>query len=308
MHAVLEQFFSAVSGRDLPIPEEEVEELCDGIVNEYVRRTCGDSPDGRMTYLFRRLRRQVLIFIGAVMEELEQSRFEPYRMELPVGLPDDKGTATPPPVQFELADGSRVLLYGIIDRMDIYRRGGEMFLRVIDYKTGIRTFSYDDIRLGLGVQLLLYLFSAWRSGESDFGRELSGGGELRPAGALYLSLKPGDALSDSPLDVEEAREFMIARIDRSGVVTDDRDVLDAMDRGITGKYTPVSLKADGSYRRCASLATLERFGELEKELREVICRIAEEMRSGFSEPRPLVRHGVDPCEYCAMKPICRNQI
>ena len=306
VHAVLEEFFLAVSGRDLPIPEEEVESICDVIVSDYVRRTCGDAPDGRMAYLFRRLRRQVLVFVSAVMDEMAQSRFEAYRMELPVGMPDDGGKATPPPVEFLLPDGGRVSLHGIIDRMDVYRRGDEVFLRVVDYKTGSRTFSYDDIRHGLGVQLLLYLFSTWRSGGSEFGRELSAGGELRPAGALYLSLKPGDATSDGPLDAASARDLMVSRIDRSGIVTDEHDVLDAMDRGITGKYVPVSLKADGTLRRCASLATLERFGDLEGELKSVICRIAEEMRGGCAEARPLKRHGVDPCEYCGMKCICRH--
>ena len=163
--------------------------------------------------------------------------------------------------------------------------------------------------LGLNVQLLIYLFSAWRAADTRFHRALDGNGksELLPAGALYFNLRPADNTSDRPLSAEEAREITLNSMDRSGIVSDERDVLDAMDRGITGRYVPVSLKADGSYKKSASLATLERFGELYREMESVICRIAAEMKSGKAGAVPLEHHGSVKCDWCAMRHVCRRE-
>lgn len=306
VHALLEQFFTVTAGEKYPLPRERADSICESITEDYIRRTLGEDIDGRLSYLFVRLRRKLSVFLEAIMEELSQSRFEIYRTELPVGIASGKSdAASPPPISFECSDGTDVSLYGVIDRLDLYRADGKTYIRVIDYKTGRRRFSYENVKLGLDVQLLLYLFSAWRSENSSFAREISDG-ELLPAGAMYLSIRPGDPSTDSPVDGEAARELIAKSIERSGIVSDERDVLDAMDRGISGKYVPVTLKADGSYRS-ASLASLERFGELYGELGETVCKIADEMKSGLAAPRPINNAEVDPCAFCSAGEICRRR-
>lgn len=303
VHAILDELLKRITGTDSYPEGAELYALCDEIIKGYLRRTCGEVTDGRMSYLFIRLRRQVLLFAEAVIREASQSRFTTYRTELPMGI--GSGEDSPPAIIFPLEDGGEVSLHGFIDRMDVYKRDGVTYIRVIDYKTGKKHFSYDDVKLGLNVQLLIYLFSAWKAENSSFHRALDGGdGTLEPAGALYFNLRPADVTSDCPLTEEEAREIILDSMERSGVVTDDRDVLDAMDRGITGKYVPVSLRSDGSYKKSASLATLERFGELYRELEGVICRIASEMKRGGAAAKPLEKEKA--CEYCKMRSVCRR--
>ena len=218
----------------------------------------------------------------------------------------DKDETAPEPLEFKLDDGTVVSMYGIVDRMDVLREGDRSYIRVVDYKTGAKKFSLDDVKLGLNIQLLLYLFSAWKAHDSKFAGDIAPDGEILPAGALYFSVRPGDMISDVPLSAEEAREKMIDSIDRSGLVLDDREVLEAMDRGISGRYIPVTLKADGSIKKSASLATLEKFGELYREMEDAVCRIAKEMKSGDAAARPLEHHGSVPCSWCSMKSVCRS--
>ncbi len=309
VHAVLEQFFTVTAGESYPLSRERTEEICDGIIADYMSRTFTDAVDGRVKYLFIRLRRRLFVFLDAIMEEAAQSRFEIYKTELPIGgVRGESDMQSPPPIRFECADGGTVSLYGILDRLDIYKTDGATYIRVIDYKTGEKRFSFEDVRRGLDVQLLLYLFSAWRSKGSGFETSVTDGeGKILPAGAMYLSLKPNDPVSDAPISAEKARELMAGTIVRSGVVTDERDVLDAMDSGISGKYTPVSLKSDGTYKRCASLASLERFGELYAQLEQTVCGIADEMKSGLAAPRPLEGASADVCEYCPAGEICKKK-
>lgn len=309
VHAILERFFYETSRSDTPVSAAEADEICARLTEEYVKALFGheltDERDGRMKYLFVRLRRQVTLFVRAIMEEAEQSRFEEYAAETSLGDADCE--KSPPSITFETEGGARVSLYGRIDRLDVYRRDGETFIRVVDYKTGHASFSYEDVKLGLSVQLLLYLFAAWKSGGSSFEKNIAGDTKLLPAGALYCSVAPGELSSEVPLSAEEAAERVIKSITRSGIVSDDVDVLDAMESGVQGKFIPIKLKADGTPKKCASLASLERFGEMYRELEHTVCRIADEMRSGYSEAKPLERHGRIPCEWCKMKPICRRE-
>ena len=63
------------------------------------------------------------------------------------------------PIKLKLADGSLVSLTGIIDRVNVLKKDGEVYVRVVDYKTGAKEFSVSDAKEGLNLQLLIYLFT-----------------------------------------------------------------------------------------------------------------------------------------------------
>ncbi len=306
VHGVLEDLLKHIGSGD-SIPEgDELEALCDRIIESLVERMGFSVGDGRVGYLIARLRRQVLVFAEAIIREISQSRFKVYGTELPLGMQSTDSSA-PPAVVFKTQDGGEVSLHGYIDRLDVYERDGKTYIRIIDYKTGSKQFSYEDVRIGLNIQLLLYLFAAWRSEGSAFAEAVAGEGEILPAGALYFTVRPADRTHSHALSAEEAREIVLSSVERSGVVTDEVDVLDAMDSGITGKYVPVTKNKDGSLKRSASLATLERFGELYRELEDTVCHIALDMRSGRASATPLEGHGSSPCMWCRMRTVCRRE-
>ena len=53
-------------------------------------------------------------------------------------------------------------------------------LRVVDYKSGKKKFDLANVRMGLDIQMLLYLFALQKEGTEYFGKE------IEPAGVLYL--------------------------------------------------------------------------------------------------------------------------
>ncbi|MBP3293839.1 MAG: PD-(D/E)XK nuclease family protein, partial [Clostridia bacterium] len=298
VHEILEKFF-----RDLPsdtdltsLSREETERRADRAIGDYIRRLARQSgmwdlirlqmedretdavlpsyelkkivPEGirmdaRLEYLFIRLRRSVLVFLEAILREIAQSGFTPAAFELPIGVSSpDEETRAVTPVKFVTEDGYEVVLRGIADRVDIYKaEDGRSYVRVVDYKTGSKTFSLDDVKQGIGVQLLIYLFSVWKSGIPGIAKP----GELLPAGASYFSARPGSGLSESWLTADEARELVIRNIGRSGIFLRDEEILDAMDRGLTGEYVPVKKTKSGEIKSSAALATLEEFGQLYRE-------------------------------------------
>jgi ATP-dependent helicase/nuclease subunit B len=158
------------------------------------------------------------------------------------------------------------------------------------------------VKQGIGIQLLIYLFSVWKSGIPG----IAGPGELLPAGASYFSAKPGSGQSENWLTADEARELVIKTIGRSGIFLADEEVLDAMDRGLSGNYIPVKKNSkSGEIRSTAALATLEEFGQLYRELSDTVSGIAAEITSGIAHAAPKMRGGRLPCEYCSNKMVCR---
>ena len=49
-----------------------------------------------------------------------------------------------------------VVINGMIDRIDSYEDDSGYYIRIIDYKTGNKDFSIQEIKEGSSVQLSLY--------------------------------------------------------------------------------------------------------------------------------------------------------
>ena len=60
-----------------------------------------------------------------------------------------------------------VTVGGTIDRVDVYLGSdGCRYVRVIDYKTGHKSFRLPDVLLGLNMQMLVYLAAWWKAAGS----------------------------------------------------------------------------------------------------------------------------------------------
>lgn len=300
IHEVLERFFAVTRDREYPLPPEETERIADEIIRDYVMALDSRALNGRLRYLFIRLRRNVLCFLESIMEELAESEFKPIAFELPIGIKAD-GKVSLDAISFELDDGSEAVINGVADRVDLYKNKetGTAYIRVMDYKTGSKTFSLEDVRMGLNVQLLLYLFSIWKGNHTA----LTGETEVLPAGAVYFSARPGDVTSEKMLSREEAKDLIKAGITRSGLFLADDAVLSAMDK--SEKYITVKMKS-GKSASAKNLLSLEEFGKLYSELRATVVRIGTEIKAGNAAANPLIRDGRSPCDYCSHYPICRH--
>ncbi len=305
VHAILENFVreSAEAGT-FPVPDDIIISRSERLVSRYVASVCPDTLSSRRDWLFRRIHKSIDLYAHALSEEFAQSRFVPYRFELPVGF--DPSLPVKP---VELSDGGRMFLHGIVDRVDILRENGKVYLRVADYKTGTKKFHKYDVMNGRNVQLLLYLFSLCDCpGNCTFRKELAPGGEeVLPAGAVYFSAKPGSTSHSRMVDGEEAKRIAEENISREGIVLSDRSVIEAMDAEISGRYAPVTLNSDGSYsKRSSSVETLEGFREIENAMTRSLAGIGDRILRGEANSDPQVTKDRDPCEYCSMKAFCRH--
>lgn len=315
IHEVLEKFFSGLTQeqmQNLPLSDDETEKIADEIIEKYVNRLATQglgvedingkiALDGRLAYLFLRLKRHIMVFLKAIMREFAQSEFKPVAFEKPIGI--KSGIE---PLKILTESGVEIVLRGVADRIDEYTdQEGRKFVRIVDYKTGSKTFSIDDIKRGINVQLLIYLFSVCGIQQNEMNKNT----EVLPAGAVYFQAKPSVISKEKlPID-EEAVEIVISKIERSGAILADEDVIKAMDKEMDGKIIKAKLDSTGNLKemqKSTSLLSLEEFGKLEAELEEVIGKIGDRIINGEANAIPMTLNGKKPCEYCENRYICKN--
>jgi len=270
-----------------------VDELCDRYVSQYVHETLNDFCErpARFIYLFRRLTRQVREVVGDMVAELAKSDFVPLDFELNFG---DRSSF--PPIRLGNGDES-LELTGVADRVDGYVRNGKLYLRVVDYKTGRKSFSLSDVWYGLGMQMLLYLFALQRTGKDRYQMEIV------PAGVLYVPARDVLVSASSALSADEILSEKARARRRSGLLLDEEEILQAMERGTQPQYIPVTLRG-GAYSG-DSLASAEQFGQLSRHIDETLRALAQELHSGSVAADPWFRSKSDSaCRFCDYASAC----
>lgn len=296
MHYILENVArEAMAMGGFPaVTEAQVQELADKYVDQYITQELNDFADKspRFIYLFRRLRHTVRQVTADMWRELKDSKFQPIDLELDLQA---EGVLAP-------AEEDETPLSGRADRVDGWVHEGVLYLRITDYKTGVKKFSLSDVCQGVNLQMLLYLFTLEKRGLAHFGAE-----EIRPAGVLYVPARFGTVNAERDVTDEELAELRRTSARRSGLVLSDPAVLEAMEPGEEKRYIPVRLTKAGEYTKASmeSLASLEQFGALSRYIDKTLSDLAAELRAGSVAADPWFKSARDnACQWCEFQEAC----
>lgn len=279
MHYILENTAHEVMTRGgfKKVDDETLERITDKFIAEYVHEKLNDFKEKskRFEYLFRRLTKNVRQVVQDMANELRSSDFVPLSFELDFGK-----TSELPPLRLGEGEDSLVLT-GIADRVDGWLHDGKLYLRVVDYKTGRKSFSLSDVWYGMGLQMLLYLFTLGENGKLLYGHDIV------PAGVLYIPardvmLSSSTDMSDEAIAAERAKQ-----IKRSGLILNDPTVINAMEHSDAPRYIPVKFK-DGTAQGDA-LASAERLGLLAQHIDKTLRSMAAELKHGSIAADPYYR-------------------
>jgi len=297
MHYILENTAIEVRERGgfATVTDEELSVICEGFIAQYVREKLNDFRDKtpRFEYLFRRLTKEVRTVVLDMAAELRVSDFEPLSFELDF----EKETRLPPLIIGEGEDSLR--LTGIADRVDGWVHDGKLYIRVVDYKTGRKAFSLSDVWYGMGLQMLLYLFSLGKNGDKLYGAK-----DIIPAGVLYAPAREVFIPTKTDMSDAEILKERQKSLRRSGLILSDPEVINAMEHGEAPQYIPVKFK--GGEPTGDSLATAERLGLLSEHIQKTLCDMASELRRGSIAADPYYRgQQENACINCDYLSACR---
>ena len=286
VHDVLENVSKQVmkEGGFRTVSLERTMEIAHERMQWYMREKLSDLWDSeRAEYLFRRNFAEVRAVVQQLWEEMSESQFDPEWFELKFG----KGEKMPSVriIGKEMA----AELIGVVDRADIWRNGGRVYVRIVDYKTGKTTFELNKILHGIGLQMLLYLFAMRRSGEHLLDAP------LQCAGVLYFPAKVQRLTVQNKYDskIDEKRRKAERR---SGMILDHEHVLQAMDA--QERFLPEK----------NSRATCEQFRALEEFVFNTVAALADELAEGMVAANPFYAGDMDnACGKCPYQEVCQGK-
>ena len=306
IHAVLESFFNVMIEENKNIAnlsEEEKANLTEKSCRTYIDRELGGGYNSTRTeILIDRIARVAKPIVDGLCDEFANCQFTPVACELHI---DSHTKDTPHSIVYELENKEqRVIIDGYIDRTDTFKLGNDVYVRVVDYKTGIKNFSLDDIEEGENLQMLLYLKAITETNTKEFRDRLGvpDGGKIIPAGIVYVKTSVADITVDHPSD-ELALNEVKSGFERLGASLDDPDSLAAMNP----EYTPMT-KAKKNSPASAITYSHETWEQLNQKMRDVILEITGEITGGHIEAKPneSKKGGFHPCTDCQYKYLCRN--
>ena len=277
VHFVLERIVGIYKKGVADLSENEINSLVDNYINEYLDGISGYRAveTERSRFLVSRISRALKAVVLQLSREFAQSGFEPVACELKIG---NGGNIPELKIPFDKGD---INIVGSIDRVDEY--GG--YIRVIDYKTGGKSFKLPDILFGLNLQMLIYLYAVVRAGVRD---------DEKAAGILYMPSKRD--LSDNGMAM-------------NGLIRSEKDIVSAMDRDMQGEFVPkYSITKSGALdKRCTSFVSKEDFSEIFDYIETLMKRTGDGILSGDIAVSPLDGRETPACKYCDYAAVCGRE-
>ena len=293
-HAVMENTSAEIMryGGFHSVSEEHCLKIAEGHIEDCLSSLSSlTEGNSRLRFLLRMTSEDILSAVRDLSEEMRSSQFVPLAFEM------DFSPRGPLPAYEISTENGRVILQGKIDRVDGWENDGSLYLRIIDYKTGRRTFRLSDVLYGRNLQMLIYLFALKEYGPAHFGRPVV------PAGILYAH--PEEEYVDASPDVtdEQRKKLLLSNRKHTGLVLADLSVCRAMDEHDPPVYLPVTLRKDGTLDARSTYTgrqeiLLKRF--IERRVGDFCrCILAGDIRSLRREAQ-----GNGPCRWCSFRSVC----
>lgn len=293
VHAVFEQTAREICdmGGFKSVSLQQTLEIARKYSDIYTQEHFSQLDSRRITYLFQRNSQELMMVVEELWTELQNSKFQPVDFELAFG-----DGMTLPAIQIP-GKSMPAQLRGFVDRVDSWQDTGRNYYRVVDYKTGKKDFDYCDVFNGLGLQMLLYLFTLEQTGHSDLGSH------PKPAGVQYFPARAPILTADGVLDDETAEKERLSQWKRRGLILNDDDVLMAMENTENPVRLSCRRKKDGTLT--GDIASREQFALLGRYVFYLLGKMVDEIASGNIDPNPYTRGSShNACQFCPYGMIC----
>lgn len=305
-HQTLMAFSQKMSNGEIDIKGLEQSE-CDEIINKIIEDIISNYLEGILAsnnrYLYKVLRiKKVLKKTGwMLVQHLKKGEFDQFYYEVSFGR---KGVF--PPIQVILPNEETVYIEGRIDRIDVLNKDDELFIKVIDYKSGGKQLDLSEVVNGLQLQLMIYLQAALKGIQSNNQDK-----RIKPAGIFYFKIDNPMV----PIDVTSNEEQLINAVEKQirkmfkmdGLVLKDGQLIKCMDKDIEGysDVIPVNIKKDGDIGSKSKVLEEEAFHQISMYTEELVQNICMSITQGSIDIQPKkLNKKKTSCTYCNYKTIC----
>lgn len=303
LHSVLERISSHLKHEKKPIAslsDEErrklVSETLGNISADYADTILKDS--GRNEFLIRRMEDLADRTLWAVGKQLEKGVFAPDVFEMPFIIDEH-----------EIRSGEntgRMVIKGKIDRIDICEDDDNVYVRIVDYKSGKSDFDLLKAYYGIKMQLVVYMRAAMQIEKKRHPDK-----NIIPAGLLYYNIdnpivELDSTASDLPDDGTSVEKMIFEALAMKGVVNCDGNIIKNMDSSDVKKsdVIPVSYKKDGTIDSRSHILNTDQFISLDNYIAKKTSDVGKKIYSGADKINPYKDGNYSSCSYCPYNEVC----
>jgi len=191
-------------------------------------------------------------------------------------------------------------LYGIIDRVDISKDEGKEYIKIVDYKSGNKEFSMEEMYYGLSMQLAVYMAAVLRDRPEN----------AIPAGMFYYRLADPIVRRDGHPERAVLEELRV-----KGLVSGNPEVIRRLDHefcteagglseAVKSFRIPVETDKSGQLKATSKVADKEQFLAVTDFVYEKLKEETEQILAGAVEIAPFKLKKKTGCDYCPYASVC----
>lgn len=301
MHDILDQFTNKIRKENI-LWGDLTKDKCSEIVNELVNNKLKNETNSilnsnkKYQYFSERFKKTITKSVTVISEQMRKGEFDIFKSEFDFGDFKDSD-----PIKLELPSKEIVYLKGRVDRIDKVDLNGETYIRIVDYKSGSKSFDLNELYYGLQIQLLVYLDAILKNSEQILKTQ------CMPGGILYFKIDNPIIKSKKALTEEEIQVEVLKKLKMDGLLLKNVELVKSMDRDMEtySLIIPAAFKKDGDFTSTSSVVTESQFELLRKYVNDKMVEICEEMLSGEIKIEPCKSSKVMYCDYCDYSSICQ---
>ncbi|MBN2222575.1 MAG: exodeoxyribonuclease V subunit gamma [Vallitaleaceae bacterium] len=272
-----------------------IDECIDTVVLQDKRRIFDTSNQNR--YMLKKLTRILRRAIWGIERQLKNSLLQPKELEYRFDGSHHKLEA----LTISLNDQEQLYLKGTVDRIDEYETDQEIYVCVIDYKSGSKDLDLNLVYHGVMMQLFVYLNVVRELKENTSQKK------VLPCGVYYYQIQdPMVRLDEEKSDEEIAEEAVLKQLKPKGLFVQDEERVRMLDTKIEGrsKVYPLQVTSKGISKSTNTIEA-EDLELILAYVKKKVSLVGRRIHQGELKILPYRYEEKTACDYCQYQSICR---
>ena len=300
-HKILEIFAGKLAQNNytwLDFPLDEGRKILKSALENYAV-TYGNTilyATARNAYALEKMERILWRTVRILQYQLQKGKFVPKNFEISFSALEDLDA-----VKISLSENEKMYLQGRIDRLDTYEEENNLYVKVMDYKSGEQQFQLAAFYYGLQLQLVVYLNAAM-----ELLKKQNPEKNVIPGAFVYYHVSDPMVEGKDSMSEEEIEDMIRRQLRVSGIINQAPEVLLGLDKSheMKSDVIPIEYKKDGSLSSRSAVMSEEQIDVLMKYARQKIENLGQEIADGNIDMNPKVYKDRDACTFCQYKNVC----
>ncbi|MBO5657385.1 MAG: PD-(D/E)XK nuclease family protein, partial [Agathobacter sp.] len=240
--------------------------------------------------------------IWALTTQVRKGEFVPEEFEISFSRADGLKA-----LEYELEDRRKIQLGGRIDRMDTCAQDNQLYIKVIDYKSGNTKFDLLELYYGQKLQLIVYMNAAM-----ELEKKKHPSKDVQPAAMFYYHIDDPRIEMDGEWSQEQIKQSILKKLCPDGLISNLPEVYQALDVSLDwtseenrkSNVIPLSLNKDGKVSKTSSTISPEAWECLSEYVENHIRKVGNEIYQGNIKVQPYAAGQKSGCTYCPYGSIC----